>query len=99
MSNSEWPTNPADFIKYMQENMPKVERTPNGYELRAHILGLAQTQAFQPVEAKIRLLGATISSKWEGDKIISECEFPTADQVLEIAEKFNNFISGKTPNK
>lgn len=97
MSKSEWPTNPAEFIKYMQEHMPKVDRTQNGYEIRTKLLELAQTQAFQPVMAKF---GAyQFESKWEADEAIMSFSFPDADEVLEIAEKFNDFVSGKTPTK
>jgi len=90
---NELPKTPDEFFKMMQDHMPKIQPTQNGYEIRAKILELAQTQAMQPIMLKF---GAyKFESQWEADEFVSKVEFPNADEVLKIAGKFNDFVSGK----
>jgi len=59
----------------------------NAYEVRLKILELAQSQLISEAMAKTQKADA----KWEADQI----SFPTEDQVLEVAKKFDTFVSGK----
>lgn len=59
----------------------------NAYEVRLKILELAQTQLISEAMAKT----SKADAKWEADAV----NFPTEDQVLEVARKFDTFVSGK----
>lgn len=90
---NKFPQTPQEFIKVMQEHMPKVSATQNGYEIRTKILGLALTQAHEEYQHRVGQFG--INVKRENDEIVSDVSYPNADAVLEIAQKFNDFVSGK----
>ena len=84
----------ADMFK---QAMPKVSTNKNGYEIRTKVLEMAQNNVWQDYHAK---LGAYETSvKKEGDEIVTSVsmpEVPGADAVLEAAEKFYDFVNGKT---
>ena len=55
---------------------------------------MAQTQAFQPAEAKFAIAREKAGQGiWE-----EEAEYPSADEVIEIAEKFLAFVNNKMAN-
>ena len=92
---NELPKNPAEFFKMMQEHMPKVQPTQNGYEIRAKILELAQQQALNDFHFKFG--DFAVKTETDGNETVTTVDYPGADQVLEIANKFNDFVStGKT---
>lgn len=90
---TEWPTTPADFMKMVQENMPQVKPTATGYEIRTKILELAQTEVFN--DYSFKLGAAQVKGELEGKEFVQTVAYPGADKVLEIANKFNDFVSGK----
>jgi hypothetical protein len=92
----EWPTTPADFVKMVQDTMPQVKATATGYEIRTRILELAQTEVFN--DYSFKLGAAQLRGEVEGGKFIQSVAYPGADKVLEIANKFNEFVSGKISN-
>jgi hypothetical protein len=84
----------ADMFK---QAMPKVTTNKNGYEIRTKVLEMAQNQAWQDYHAKFA--GYETSVTKEGDEVVTKVEMPTvpgADEVLEAANKFYEFVNGKT---
>ncbi len=100
-----------DYAKQMQEAaqafgeqlkaaMPRVTFNKNGYEIRAQVLEMAQNQVWQDFHAKWGQFESSVTK--DGKEVVTKVEMPVvpgADQVLEAAEKFYNFVNGKTDNK
>jgi hypothetical protein len=84
-----------DFVAASIAALPKVTPTPTGYELRMRMLELAQTQAFEPINMKMGKYSA--ETNWEADEIVAKFTYPGADEVMKIAEQFNDFVSGNKP--
>ena len=77
--------------------MPKITTNKNGYEIRTKVLEMAQNQMWQDYHAKFAGYETTVTK--EGDEVVTKVEMPTvpgADAVLEAAEKFYDFVNGKT---
>lgn len=97
-----------DYVKQMQDagqafadqlkaSMPKLTFNKNGYEIRAQVLEMAQSQVWQDFHAKWGLFETSIAK--DGKDLVTKVEVPQvpgADQVLEAAEKFYNFVNGKS---
>lgn len=84
----------ADMFKAA---MPKVTTNANGYEIRTKVLEFAQLQAWQDYHAKLGAFGTKVTK--EGDEVVTTVEMPQvpgAEQVLETANKFYDFVNGKT---
>ena len=84
----------AEMFKSM---MPKVTTNANGYEIRTKVLEMAQNQAWQDYHAKFAGYETTVTK--EGDEVVTKVEMPEvpgADAVLEAANKFYDFVNGKT---
>lgn len=84
------------FAEQLKAVMPKVTFNKNGYEIRSHVLEMAQNQVWQDFQAKWGQY--TVSLTKEGSELVSKVELPevpNADKVLEAAEKFYNFVNGK----
>ena len=92
-----------DFTKQMEQfaemfkaAVPQVKSNKNGYEIRTKVLDMAQNQVWQDYHAKWGAFETVISR--EGDELVTKVTTPTvpgADQVLETAQKFYEFVSGK----
>ena len=90
-----------DFTKHAQEfaeqvkaAMPQVKFNKNGYEIRAQMLEMAQNQVWQDFHARWGQFETSVSK--DGKEVVTKVEMPTvpgADQVLEAAEKFYNFVN------
>jgi len=77
--------------------MPKITTNANGYEIRTKVLEMAQHQAWQDYEAKMGAYETSITK--EGDEVVTTVtmpQVPGADTVLEAANKFYEFVNGKT---
>ena len=75
--------------------MPKITTNKNGYEIRTKVLEFAQNNAWQDYYAKWGQFETSV--KKEHDEIVTKIEMPTvpgAEDVLQTAEKFYNFVSG-----
>jgi hypothetical protein len=86
------------FTKMMPKapEMPKVSFNKNGYEIRAQMLEMAQSQLWQDYHAKVGEYEASV--KKEGDEVVTKVAMPTVpgtEAVLDAAEKFYNFVNGK----
>ena len=88
------------FADMMKAAMPTVKTNKNGYELRTKVLEFAQNQAWQDYHAKLGAFETTITK--EGDEIVTTVEMPQvpgAEQVVETANKFYEFVSGNANKK
>ena len=84
----------ADMFKAA---MPKISTNKNGYEIRTKVLEMAQNQAWQDYHTKWGQFETSVSK--EGDEVVTKVampDVPGVDQVLEAAEKFYDFVNGKT---
>ena len=86
-----------EIAEMFKQAMPKVTTNKNGYEIRTKVLEMAQNQAWQDYHAKFA--GFEMAVTKEGDEVVTKVampEVPGADQVLEAANKFYDFVNGKT---
>ena len=77
--------------------MPKITTNKNGYEIRTKVLEMAQSNVWQDYHAKFA--GYETSIKKDGDEVVTEVTMPKvpgAEAVLEAAEKFYEFVNGKS---
>ena len=85
------------FAEQLKASMPKVTFNKNGYEIRAQMLEMAQSQVWQDYHAKWGMFETSISK--DGGELTAKVTVPTvpgSDEVLKTAEKFYNFVNGKT---
>jgi hypothetical protein len=85
------------FADMMKAAMPQVKPNKNGYEIRTKVLEMAQTQMWNDYHAKLGAFETSITK--EGDEVVTKVampEVPGADAVLEAADKFYDFVNGKT---
>ena len=86
-----------DTAEKMKQLVPQVSFNKNGYEIRAHMLKMAQNQLWQDYQAKWGAFYTSISK--EGQEVVTKVEMPTVpgvDQVLAAAEKFYAFVNQNT---
>jgi hypothetical protein len=84
----------ADMFK---QAMPKVTTNKNGYEIRTKVLEMAQNNVWQDYHAKLGAYETSVTK--EGDEVVTKVqmpEVPGVDAVMEAAEKFYDFVNGKT---
>ena len=85
------------FADQLKSAMPKVTFNKNGYEIRAQMLEMAQSQVWQDYHAKWGMFETSISKNGgELTTIVTVPTVPGSDEVLKTAEKFYNFVNGKT---
>jgi hypothetical protein len=83
------------FADMMKAAMPQVKANKNGYELRTKVLEFAQNNVWQDYHAKLGQFETSVTK--EGDEVVTKVEMPQvpgAEQVLETANKFYEFVSG-----
>ena len=84
----------ADMFK---QAMPKVTTNKNGYEIRTKVLEMAQNNVWQDYHARYGAFETTVAK--EGDEVVTKVtmpEVPGVDQVLDAANKFYDFVNGKS---
>lgn len=84
------------FADMMKSSFPQVKPNKNGYEIRTKVLEFAQHNAWQDYYAKWGQFETSIEI--DGDEVVTKVDMPTvpgAEDVLQTAEKFYNFVSGK----
>ena len=77
--------------------LPEVKFNKNGYEIRAQMLEMAQTQAWQDYNAKLGMFQTSVTK--EGSEVVTKVEMPQVpgvEQVLEAAQKFYDFVNQNT---
>lgn len=88
------------FAEMMKSAMPQVKPNKNGYEIRTKVLEFAQNQAWQDYHAKWGMFETSISK--DGNEIVTNVKMPDvpgAEQVLDTAQKFYDFVSGNKLTK
>ena len=76
--------------------MPKVNFNKNGYEIRTQVLEMAQGNVWNDYHAKFAGWEQTIKRDQETGEVVNTVtlpEIPGADEVLETAQKFYDFIN------
>ena len=79
--------------------MPKITTNKNGYEIRTKVLEMAQGNVWNDYHAKFAGWEQTVKRDKDTGEIVTEVklpEVPGADAVLEAADKFYEFVNGKT---
>lgn len=87
----------TDAAEKMKQLVPQVSFNKNGYEIRAQMLEMAQSQLWQDYHARWGAFETSISK--EGKEVVARVEMPSApgvDQVLDAAEKFYAFVNQNT---
>lgn len=85
------------FADMMKAAMPQVKTNANGYEIRTKVLEVASNAVWQDYYAKWGQFETSVRK--EHDEVVTKVEMPQvpgADKVLEAAEKFYEFVNGKT---
>lgn len=88
------------FADMMKSAMPTVKANKNGYEIRTKVLEFAQNQAWNDFHAKWGQFETSISK--DGAAIVTKVDMPVvpgADQILETANKFYEFVANTKSNK
>ena len=86
----------AEMVKDM---MPKVTTNKNGYEIRTKVLEMAQSNVWQDNHAKFGGWEQSVKRDPETNEIVTSItmpEVPGTDAVLQAAEKFYDFVNGKS---
>ena len=86
-----------EIAEMFKQAMPKVTTNKNGYEIRTKVLEFAQNQAWQDYHAKLGAFQTSVSK--EGDEVVTKVEMPEVpgvEAVLDAANKFYDFVNGKT---
>ena len=86
-----------EMAEMFKAAMPKITTNKNGYEIRTKVLEMAQSNVWQDYHAKWGAFETTVSK--EGEEVVTKVampEVPGVDAVMEAAEKFYDFVNGKT---
>jgi hypothetical protein len=81
----------------MKQFVPQVSFNKNGYEIRAQMLEMAQSQVWNDYHANWGAFSTSVSK--DGREVVTKVEMPTVpgvEQVLEAAEKFYAFVNQNT---
>ena len=84
----------AENLKKSFPGAPDVKFNKSGFEIRSEVLGLAKD--FTEFEFNSKAIG--YQTKLENGQVSYKAEIPqvpTADEVLETAKKFYNFVNNK----
>ena len=94
----------AEMVKGM---MPKVSTNQNGYEIRTKVLEMAKDQCWTDYHSKFAGWSTVVSQEGKVssayfDEVVTTVEMPAvpgAEEVLEAANKFIEFVNGNKPSK
>jgi len=84
----------TQLVEQFKAAVPQVKFNKNGYEIRAQMLEMAQSQVWQDFHARWGQYETSVSK--DGKEVVTKVEMPVvpgADKVLEAAEKFYNFVN------
>ncbi len=87
----------TEAAEKMKQFVPQVSFNKNGYEIRAQMLEMAQTQLWQDYHARWGAFETKVSK--DGNEVVTKVEMPKVpgvEQVLEAAEKFYAFVNQNT---
>jgi hypothetical protein len=84
------------FTEMMKSAMPTVKPNKNGFEIRTKVLEFAQGQVWSDYHAKWGQFETSVSKSTDGKEVVTKVEMPVvpgADNVIETAQKFYDFVS------
>ena len=87
------------FAELFKTAMPQVKPIKIGYDSRTKILDMAQQHAWQDYYAKWGMFEASMTKEM-GELVtkVTLPEVPGTETVLDAAQKFYDFVSGKPTN-
>lgn len=84
----------TNAVEAAKQFFPQVTFNKNGYEIRAQMLEMAQTQLWNDYHARFGAFRSSIVK--DGNEIQATVELPQVpgvEQVLEAAERFYSFVN------
>lgn len=87
------------FAEMFKKSIPVVTPNRNGYEIRTKVLEFAQTQVWHDFHAKWGQFETKTVKDPKTGEIVTSVDMPAipgAEQVLETAQQFYEFVSGNT---
>ena len=93
----------SEFVKQLNETtervkaaLPQMSFSKSGYEIRAHMLEMAQAQLWQDYHAKWGAFNLSVTKEGADYALrVDLPQVPGVEQVLEAAEKFYSFVNKK----
>ena len=90
----------TEFMEQWKNMLPQVKFNKNGYEIRAQMLEMAQSQAWQDYYTRLGAFETSVRREQtkEGTDIVTEVkipETPGVDVILDTAQKFYDFVNQK----
>jgi hypothetical protein len=88
-----------EMAEMFKAAMPKITTNKNGYEIRTKVLEMAQGNVWNDYHAKFAGWEQTVKRDKDTGEIVTTVEMPEvpgADAVLDAANKFYDFVNGKT---
>jgi hypothetical protein len=88
-----------EMAEMFKAAMPKITTNKNGYEIRTKVLELAKDNVWSDFHAKFAGWEQTVTRDPETGEVVTTVEMPEvpgADAVLDAANKFYDFVNGKT---
>lgn len=85
-----------DAVEKMKQFVPQVSFNKTGFEIRTHVLEMAQSQLWQDYNA--RLGQYSMSVEKDNDAVVTKIEMPAvpgAEEVIKAADMFYNFVKNK----
>jgi hypothetical protein len=93
----EFTKNFQEAAEKVKQFVPQVSFNKNGYEIRAQMLEMAQTQLWQDYHARWGAFETSVTK--DGKEVVTKVEMPQVpgvDQVLAAAQKFYDFVNQNT---
>ena len=90
---------PQELAEFVKSLTPQVKYNKNGYEIRTKVLEMAQGNVWKDYHAKFGGWEQSVKRDQKTGEIVNSVtmpEVPGTDAVLEAAEKFYEFVNGKT---
>lgn len=86
----------TDTTERVKAALPQVSFSKSGYEIRAHMLEMAQGQLWQDYHAKWGAFNLSVTKEGSDYAMrVDVPQVPGVEQVLEAAEKFYSFVNKK----
>jgi hypothetical protein len=88
-----------EIAEMFKQAMPKVSTNANGYEIRTKVLEMAKDHEWSDYSAKFQGWESSVTRDPDTGEIVSKVAMPSVpgvEQVLQAANKFYDFVNGKT---
>jgi len=91
-----------EIAEMFKAAMPKITTNKNGYEIRTKVLEMAQGNVWNDYHAKFGGWEQSVKRDPKTNEIVNSItmpEVPGTEAVLDAAEKFYEFVNGKSSTK